>query len=229
MCFQEISKLLNCPHVLLISPLACTVIMSSFVFSGDVQDTQPSTCFTHFSTYLYSHNEQLCVFRRYPRYSTIKVFIHSPCAYTVIMSSSVFSGDIQDTQPSTCFAHFSMCLYSHNEHLCVFRRYPRYSTVKVFIHFSMCLYSHNEHLCVFRRYPRYSTIHLFTHFSMCLYSHNEHLCVFRRYPRYSTIHMFTHFSMCLYSHNEHLCVFRRYPKILNHPHVYSFLHVPVKS
>ena len=34
----------------------------------------------------------------------------SPCACTVIMSICVFSGDIQDTQPSTCFTHFSMCL-----------------------------------------------------------------------------------------------------------------------
>ena len=81
----------------------------------------------------------------------------------------------------------------------------------------MCLYSHNEQLCVFRRYSRYSTIHMFAHFSMCLYSQpqtvswwtwrgnidrirfNEQLYVFRKYPRYSTIHVFTHFSMCLYS------------------------------
>ena len=189
------------------------------MFAGDIQDTQSFTCFTHFSMCLYSHNEQLYVFRRYPRYSTIHMFFNiSLCACPVIMSSCGYSEDIEDTQPSTCFTHFSMCLSSHNEQLCVFRRYRRYSTIHMFTHFSMCLYSHNEQLCVFRRYPRYSTIHMFTHFFMCPYSHNEQLCVFRRYPRYSTIHMFTHFSMCLYSHNEQLCVFRRYPR-------YSTIHM----
>ena len=135
MCFQEISKILNHPCVLLISPCACPVIMSSCVFSGDIQDTQPSTC-----------------------------LLISLCACTIIMSSCVFSGDIQDTQPSMCFTHFSMCLSSHNEQLCVFRRYPRYSTIHMFTHFSMCLYSHNEQFFVCRRYPRYSTIHVFYSF-----------------------------------------------------------------
>ena len=200
MCFQEISKILNHPCVLLISPCACPVIMSSCVFSRDIQDTQPSMCLTYFSMCLSSYNEQFCVFRRSKILNHSRVLLISLCACTVIMSSCMFAGDIQDTQPFTCFTHFSMCLYSHNELLYVFRRYQRYSTIHVFTHFSMCLSSHNQQLCVLRRYPRYSTIHVFTHFSMCLYSHNQQLCVFMRYPRYSTIHLF-----------------------------YSFLYVPVQS
>ena len=118
-------------------------------------------CYTHFSMCLNNHNEHLCVFRRYPRNLTIHMFYSFLQICTIIMSSFVFSGDIQDTQPSTFFSHFSTCLYSHIEHLCVFRRYPRYLTIHMFTHFSMCLYSHNEHLCVFRRYPRYSNMHVF--------------------------------------------------------------------
>ena len=135
MCFQEISKILNHPHVLLISLCAYTVIMSICLFSGDIQDTQPSS-------YL----------------------LISPCACTVIMSSCVFSGDIQDTQPSS-YLLISPCACTVIMSSCVFSGdIPRYSTIHMFTHFSMCLYSHNEQLCVFRRYPRFSTIYMFNSF-----------------------------------------------------------------